>query len=157
MSELVKVFVYGTLKPGEANYDRYCKLWVVKAEAAIVYGKLYDLPLGYPALTTGNLTVSGFLLYFDKPDILTDLDELEDYQADRSIEANEYLRTSIDVFAPCIEHGRSSLLPLGQAWVYQMRPALIEQFGGVWLPGGEWTGPTALFDNSSAHSASFSA
>ncbi len=143
MSEVLKVFVYGTLKPGEANYDRYCKPWVVEAKAAIVYGELYHLPFGYPALTPGNTPVQGFLLYFSNSNILVSLDELEDYHPDRPIEANEYFRTQTDVFEP--EANRNLIAPrrLGQAWLYQMRPALINQLSGIWLPEGNWTGVTA--------------
>lgn len=153
MSELLKVFVYGTLKPSEANYDRYCKPWVIEAKAAIAYGRLYDLPIGYPALTGGNFPVFGFLLYFDSPEILIKLDELEDYQPDRPIEANEYFRTKTDVFASGIDAEFTDPPRLEQAWVYQMRPALIDQLGGVWLPEGEWTGVASNLNNPSVHLA----
>lgn len=140
MTELLKVFVYGTLKPGEANYDRYCHPWVIEAKPAIVYGRLYHLPLGYPALTSGNSPVQGFLLWFKDPTILADLDELEDYQADRPLEMNEYFRIQTEIFE--VEPHRQSL---GTAWVYQMQPALIEQLGGVWVPSGQWTSQTPNF------------
>lgn len=140
MTELLKVFVYGTLKPGEANYHRYCHPWVIEARPAIVYGRLYHLPLSYPALTSGNLPVQGFLLSFKETAILADLDELEDYQADRPLEMNEYFRIQTEIFEAAPDRQ-----PLGAAWVYQMRLDLIEQLGGVWLPSGQWTSQTPNF------------
>ena len=46
LSDLVRVFVYGTLKPGEANYKRYCAGKVVDVKTAFVQGKLFALPMG---------------------------------------------------------------------------------------------------------------
>lgn len=43
------VFVYGTLKRGQRNHDRFCRGVLTMAEAT-VRGRLYDLPLGFPAL-----------------------------------------------------------------------------------------------------------
>jgi gamma-glutamylcyclotransferase (GGCT)/AIG2-like uncharacterized protein YtfP len=80
----MKLFVYGTLKPGESNHDRYCQS-VTHIEMAIVYGALYALPMGYPALTIGESFVQGSLLTFASSQILTELDELEEYQPDRPL------------------------------------------------------------------------
>ena len=57
---LLRVFVYGTLKPGEANYEFYCGSEVVETKKAWTRGELYTLPQGYPAMTTGNDKVYGF-------------------------------------------------------------------------------------------------
>ena len=35
---MFKVFVYGTLKPGEINYQRYCEGRIAKEEEAIASG-----------------------------------------------------------------------------------------------------------------------
>jgi gamma-glutamylcyclotransferase (GGCT)/AIG2-like uncharacterized protein YtfP len=43
------MFFYGTLKRGHANHDLFCRGYL-GAEEASVRGRLYDLPLGYPAL-----------------------------------------------------------------------------------------------------------
>ena len=45
----LRLFVYGTLKRGFGNHRRLCR-GLVRAEAAEIRGKLYDLPAGYPAL-----------------------------------------------------------------------------------------------------------
>lgn len=46
---MVCLFVYGTLKQGERNFAHYCR-GVRAIEPARVWGRLYDLPYGYPML-----------------------------------------------------------------------------------------------------------
>lgn len=131
MFEPIKIFVYGTLKPGENNYECYCKDRVLKVEAATVLGQLYDLPFGYPAMTIGDSLVYGFLLSFADATILADLDELEDYSPNRSNEQNEYIRVTVEAF----DLKQQSL---GLVWTYLMEPERIDQFGGTLLPHGKW-------------------
>jgi gamma-glutamylcyclotransferase (GGCT)/AIG2-like uncharacterized protein YtfP len=133
LAEGVRVFVYGTLKPGEANYQRYCAGGVVNAQRAFTRGKLFALPMGYPAMTTGNEQVQGFLLSFADSGILNKLDELEDYQPHRQTADNLYNRQNIEVFAP-------TGLSLGLAWVYLMTPNQVKQFAAVLQPDGWWSG-----------------
>lgn len=45
----LKLFVYGTLKHGQRNHERFCR-GAATVERATVRGRLYDLPLGFPAL-----------------------------------------------------------------------------------------------------------
>ncbi|MBD3882871.1 gamma-glutamylcyclotransferase [Phormidium tenue FACHB-886] len=129
---LIRVFVYGTLKPGECNFDLYCAGRVVQMQPAIAYGTLFDLPFGYPAMTGGDRPVYGYLLGFSDPAILIALDELEDFDPCRPADCNEYVRVKQAVFDL---EGRS----LGEAWVYLMQPELVERAGGVLLLQGKWT------------------
>jgi gamma-glutamylcyclotransferase (GGCT)/AIG2-like uncharacterized protein YtfP len=126
------IFVYGTLKPGESNFDRYCQN-AIQIQEAIVHGTLYDFPaLGYPAMTSGAFPIYGFLLSFPDPKILTALDELEDYAADRPPEQNEYYRQKIQTFS--LSHQS-----LGKAWGYLMEPEKAKRLGGVLLSEGRWS------------------
>lgn len=78
---LLKVFVYGTLKPGERNYLFYCTQALEVIEA-IAYGKLYDLPMGYPAaIFPASDLVRGCVLTFCDTTVLQTLDELENYDS----------------------------------------------------------------------------
>jgi gamma-glutamylcyclotransferase (GGCT)/AIG2-like uncharacterized protein YtfP len=43
------VFVYGTLKRGQRNHERFCRGALAVREAT-VRGQLYNLPFGFPAL-----------------------------------------------------------------------------------------------------------
>jgi gamma-glutamylcyclotransferase (GGCT)/AIG2-like uncharacterized protein YtfP len=131
-SGLVRVFVYGTLKPGEANYKRYCAGNVVDAKRAMLLGKLFALPIGYPAMTLGDSQVHGYLLSFSNPGILKKLDALESYQPTRQMSENPYNRQIMEAYAP-------KGLSLGCAWVYLMTPERVYQLGGVPQPDGWWS------------------
>ncbi|NEQ18593.1 MAG: gamma-glutamylcyclotransferase [Microcoleus sp. SIO2G3] len=130
---VLKVFVYGTLKPGEANYQRYCAGKVLNATKAIAQGKLFALPMGYPAMTLGDSSVHGYLLSLTNLDVLKALDELEDYHPARAASENLYNRKQIETYHP---QGNS----LGWAWVYIMRQELALQLRGIHLPNGWWSG-----------------
>ncbi len=47
--DLLRVFVYGTLKRGERNHARYCRT-AISIEPASVWGRLFFLTAGYPML-----------------------------------------------------------------------------------------------------------
>jgi gamma-glutamylcyclotransferase (GGCT)/AIG2-like uncharacterized protein YtfP len=128
----LKVFVYGTLKPGEENYHCYCASHVIEAKKAYTWGRLYHLPLGYPAMTTGKSKVIGFLLTFSNQEILKSLDELEDYSSLRSPQDNEYERQKIPVYDLSGE-------PLDEAWSYVMTACKVKQLKGVLVPSGWWS------------------
>ncbi len=129
---MIKVFCYGTLKPGERNYQRYCGDKVIEKKRAIALGKLFDLPVGYPAMIPGNNRVRGFLLTFADAASLRDLDVLEDYDPQRPPKQNEYQRQLIQTFAL---NGQ----PLDQAWTYLMTPEQVRHQGGIFLPDGWWS------------------
>ncbi len=129
----LKIFVYGTLKPGEANYQRYCAGKVIEAKRAIAFGQLFDLPLGYPAMTSGESLVHGFLLTFSDSAILTLLDELEDYDPHRTLEENEYNRKQIETYNLI---GQA----LGLAWAYFMAAEQVQHLQGIPIPSGCWSG-----------------
>jgi gamma-glutamylcyclotransferase (GGCT)/AIG2-like uncharacterized protein YtfP len=132
-SQQVRVFVYGTLKPGEANYQKYCVDKVININRAVTLGKLFALPMGYPAMTLGEDKVHGYLLAFSDPDVLHALDYLEDYQPTRPVSENLYNRQQTEVYT---QQGE----PLGWAWVYLMSLELIEQFNGTLITDGWWSG-----------------
>ncbi|MFQ4140697.1 gamma-glutamylcyclotransferase [Chlorogloeopsis sp. ULAP02] len=131
-SGLLRVFVYGTLKPGEANYKSYCDGKVLNATEAFALGQLFALPAGYPAMTLGNTPVYGYLLEFSSFDVLVELDELEDYYPARSTSESLYIRQQTKVYDL---QGRS----LGWAWVYLMTSNLVYKLGGTFLPDGWWS------------------
>ncbi|BDI14745.1 gamma-glutamylcyclotransferase [Nostoc cf. commune SO-36] len=132
-SDLVQVFVYGTLKPGETNYQRYCAGKVVDVKRVFVQGKLFALPMGYPAMTLGDSQVHGYLLSFSDPRILNELDVLEDYQPNRQTPENLYNRQIIEVY-------EAQSLSYSWAWVYLMTLDRVEQLGGFLQPDGWWSG-----------------
>ncbi len=132
-SAVINIFVYGTLKPGEINYQRYCAGKVLQQRRAIAFGQLYELPFGYPAMTSGKHRVQGFVLSFADAEILTYLDLLEDYNPQRPMEENEYYRQQIDTY-------NLDLTFLASAWAYFMTLKQVNNFGAKLLPDGWWSG-----------------
>lgn len=131
---MLHVFVYGTLKPGFHNYQRYCAGHTVQEQLALVNGTLYGLPVGYPGLTIGTNWIKGYLLSFPvelTEPILTDLDQLEGYSSAQPAHLNHYERRWTDVFT--LDYQR-----LGQAWCYYMENETVQHMGGILLPEGEW-------------------
>ncbi|MGB3298637.1 MAG: gamma-glutamylcyclotransferase family protein [Phormidesmis sp.] len=140
----LSVFVYGTLKPGGRYHQRYCSRALAQSLPAVVKGCLYDFPRwGYPAMTSGEDWVKGYLLVFCGTaavcgDILRQLDTLEGVAVDANThepaQNDGYQRCRQWVFAPNHQ-------PLQKAWTYQMKREQICQFGGVYLSKGDWSIP----------------
>ena len=133
----INVFVYGTLKPGERNYLKYCIGKTIKETKAYTWGHLYHLPLGYPAMTEGSKKIEGYLLTFSEPNILSILDELEDYDRARSPELNEYYRQQVPVYNLADDF-------LEKAWIYLMNLAKIEKLQGNLLNSGCWSSKLSI-------------
>ncbi len=127
----LRVFVYGTLKPGEANFKPYCEGKVSDITPAYTYGHLYALKVGYPGMTTGDTKVKGVLLTLSEESVLSAIDDLEDYDPNRPPEENMYQREWITVYSLTDEF-------LGEAWGYRMDFQRVQQLGGMFLPSGNW-------------------
>lgn len=134
------IFVYGTLKSGEANFPNYCAGKIIAQIPAYTWGNLYALPVGYPAMTEGNSKVQGMLLSFSDGQILQSLDRLEGYQSGRAAHLNEYYRLCVAVY------GLDDRL-INQAWAYYMTPAQVKQYQGIKLTSGSWTSKLHYFSN----------
>ncbi len=130
--EMLRVFVYGTLKPEESNYLLHCEGYVIEKVRAYAEGELYHLKLGYPAMIVGEGKVHGYLLTFWDSTRLKQLDDLEGYNPYRSPQDNEYLRRSLPIYTMT---GNS----LGEAWTYVMTLAKIQELGGTLIHSGWWT------------------
>ncbi|MBD2106614.1 gamma-glutamylcyclotransferase family protein [Nodosilinea sp. FACHB-13] len=128
---LCYLFVYGTLKPGERAFANLCEPFAIAARPAQTIGRLYHLPLGYPAMTTEPGWVKGFLLTFSSADALTAIDAFEEYYPDRP-QSSEYQR-SLQTVYDLNQHS------LEIAWVYTMSLEQVNSSGGLWLPHGYWT------------------
>ncbi|BAZ42773.1 hypothetical protein NIES4101_87430 [Calothrix sp. NIES-4101] len=144
---MFKVFVYGTLKPGEENYAEYCAGKIVDAKPVYTLGELFALPQGYPAMIKGDNRVYGYLLTFADLEVLTKLDELEDYYPSRQNSENLYQREQIEIFN--LESNIDFSFQnqpfqtqqfLGLAWTYLMTKSQVHQLNGVRQIDGWWTG-----------------
>jgi gamma-glutamylcyclotransferase (GGCT)/AIG2-like uncharacterized protein YtfP len=128
---MLKVFVYGTLKPGYANYQAYCGDRTVSSQPARVRGQLFDLSVGYPAMIRGEDWVKGYVLSFVDDETLAGLDKLEDYQGDRPMHENLYQREWVTIFS---HEGRFQEF----AWTYIMPLEKVQKLGGILIPNGMW-------------------
>ncbi|WOO40013.1 gamma-glutamylcyclotransferase family protein [Rubellicoccus peritrichatus] len=130
--EAIRVFVYGTLKPGGHYWDRFCEGKVTDATEAKVRGKLYDLPVGYPAMTEStNEWCYGHVLTLKNQSALDGLDYLEGYIPGRKESENEYQRITVEAFNKLSE-------PLGKVWCYVMLSDIIYKQHGSFIPSGVW-------------------
>ncbi|MCS7058771.1 MAG: gamma-glutamylcyclotransferase [Meiothermus sp.] len=132
MMEPEAVFVYGTLKQGQRNFEVARRAGWLCSEAAYVEGfQLYHLPrgsgrsYGYPAAVYGEGRVWGEVQWFaELARALLLLDRLED-------EGQEYRR----VAAWAHTEGK------GRVWVWlYVYPSLarVQEAQGRWLPQGFW-------------------
>lgn len=128
---VTQVFVYGTLKPGESNYQTYCQRKTIAEIAAYTRGQLYHLPPGYPGMTVGKNKVRGCLLSFSDRQILDDLDALENYSENRAAQLNDYYRQKVPVYSLSDES-------LGTAWCYLMSLEKITLYQGKLLTTPSW-------------------
>ncbi|MEK4147859.1 gamma-glutamylcyclotransferase [Robertmurraya sp. FSL W8-0741] len=135
----MKVFVYGTLRKHEGNHA-LLKSAVLIAQQAWIYGELFDTGYGYPAMKRSEQgKVYGELYEIDQA-ILSKLDDLEEYKADR--EDNLYERVEAQIFTDNGEYSGlvyiekkeglgKELIPHGDWKLYQLlnkKPASIYYF-----------------------------
>ena len=130
----LRIFVYGTLKPGGFYWPRYAEGKVVAHQPARVRGMLYHLNPGYPGLLEGEGWAEGVLLTLTDETALLGMDELEDYVPGRPPEQNEYQRKRVE----CWDANGD---PLGQVWVYLMLPDKMRELGGEPVAGEVWEDP----------------
>lgn len=126
-----RLFVYGTLRPGLANYKALCEGRVRVTVPALVRGMLYDLPAGYPALLRGDNWIRGDVLCFDDEHLMAELDDLEDFKPGREPDKNLYLREPISIYDL-----NKRLLTSVQT--YRMTLATAQSLGGLPYPGSDW-------------------
>ncbi|WP_425356915.1 gamma-glutamylcyclotransferase family protein [Streptomyces inhibens] len=133
--ERLPFFVYGTLRPGEANHARSLRGRTTSEEPARIGGALlYDGP-GYPYATAGpaEAVVHGALVRprdTDYDRVRTALDRLEGYTPGDP--SNLYERVVTEAVCP---DGRTV-----RAWVYLAADPLAARLRatGTSLPSGDW-------------------
>ncbi|WP_406126814.1 gamma-glutamylcyclotransferase family protein [Streptomyces sp. NBC_00989] len=128
-------FVYGTLRPGEPNHDRFLRGRTDSEERARLHAAaLYDGP-GYPyavevpgSVIVGELVTARPEAY---PQLLRELDRLEDYAPGDP--HNLYERVERQVT-------RDADGTAVRAWVYLAAPAVTARLRthGKLIEGGDW-------------------
>lgn len=115
------------------SHQKYCAGKVKAAQRGFALGKLFALPMGYPAMTLGKGQVQKHLLSFADLGILKELDDLEGYHPSRQTPENLYNRQYIEIF-------KIQGLCLSCAWAYFMTPEQVLKLGGVPQSDGWWSG-----------------
>ena len=151
----LNLFVYGTLKRGQRNHEHFCR-GLISVQEATVRGRLYELPVGFPALVVpeADVRATGTMNYladaeaarYNKVEaseipsswdtvqgellVFDDPEErlpiLDDLEGFRPGEKSFYRRVLIP----------TTLLETGAtvpAWAYALRSA-----SGLYLRGGRW-------------------
>lgn len=127
------VFVYGTLKKGFPNHDRIFSKYEIKITEAWVYGELYELGWGFPAMATDhehgeNKKVYGELIEFSDPNLSFVLDRLEGFKG-KGDKNNFYNRVQWPVYTQS-----ERIL----TWIYVLNHDECVAKGFRKLPSGIW-------------------
>ena len=134
MAKDINIFVYGSLREGFFNYDKYLKGKVVSIE----HGKIKDMILyhmpykGYPAILPGKGEVVGEIMVLkDYENTMKALDEMEGFIGEGNPE-NEYNRRLLEVE---LEDGRKE-----KCYTYCYNKEIDELFNNesIFLTNGDW-------------------
>ncbi|MFE7272968.1 gamma-glutamylcyclotransferase family protein [Streptomyces sp. NPDC057623] len=140
LSPRLPFFVYGTLRPGEPNHDRFLRGRTLTEEPARLAGAvLYDGP-GYPYAVEergAGGTVHGELVTArpeEYPSLLAALDRLEEFAVGDP--RNLYDRVAREVVREC--DGTAV-----RAWVYVAAPPVAARLRarGRLIASGDWAAP----------------
>lgn len=131
---LTRVFVYGTLMPGERNADVAARGGAFEAQAARLPGfrLLHLLPEAYPAVVPGDADdeVRGCVLTYAPDDWTTALPLLNELEGVDEVPPL-YTREQVDV---TLENGEPQ-----SVWVYVYADAArLARPGVVPIPSGDW-------------------
>jgi gamma-glutamylcyclotransferase (GGCT)/AIG2-like uncharacterized protein YtfP len=151
----LNLFVYGTLKRGQSNHERFCQ-GLISVQEATVRGRLYELPFGFPALVVleADVRATGTTNYLADAEAGR-YEEVEPSETPSNWDTvrgellafddpEECLPTldDLEVFRPGAKsfYRRvlipATLLETGTtvpAWTYA-----VESASGLYLPGGYW-------------------
>ena len=133
----VNLFVYGSLREGFFNYNKYLDGKVIeKKDAKLENMKLYHLPYkGYPALTYGKDTVYGEIMVLDPAhyeDTLKAMDQLEGFIAKDNPD-NEYHRVILEVEDTHTKEKEKCFV-----YFYNQAHDPLFDNSAIYLPHGNW-------------------
>ena len=131
--EQKKIFVYGSLRTGFYNYDKYLKGKVEDTKLGKVKGKLYHMPhKGYPALLEGEDVVIGEVMTVKNfEEVMIPMDKMENYYGVNDTR-NEYNRIVMDVE---LEDGSKESC---YVYYYAMNDESIFNENSVYVANGDW-------------------
>lgn len=133
----INLFVYGSLREGFFNYNKYLDGKVIeKKDAKLEDMKLYHLPYkGYPALTYGEDTVYGEIMVLNPEhyeDTLKAIDQLEGFIGENNPD-NEYHRVILEV-----ENLHTNEKEKCYVYFYNRDHDPLFDNSAIYLPHGNW-------------------
>ena len=131
--EQKKIFVYGSLRTGFFNYNKYIMGKVNDSKVGKVNGQLYHMPhKGYPALIEGNDEVFGEVMTLkDFEAVMIPMDKMENYYGVNNSK-NEYNRIVMDV--ELLDGTTESCY----VYYYAMNDKEIFENNSVYIKNGDW-------------------
>lgn len=130
---MARIFVYGTLREGMYNYEKYLQGRVNSCTFGYVKGNLYQIKgVVYPALIEGNGRVLGEIMEIEGEEILKELDELETYLGEGNPD-NEYDKVWME-----IEDAQGNMIDHLPVYVFNMRNPKHQDILGAQIISGDY-------------------
>ncbi len=126
-----RLFVYGTLRPGQKHHERICTGFEIQIYPALVRGALYELPEGYPALTEGEQWIRGDVLCFSNQELLIKCDLWEEYDPNLQTGNCVYRRVYRNIY-------NSDYSLTGKAQTYIVNKEVLNRKRAILIPMGTW-------------------
>ena len=133
----INLFVYGSLREGFFNYNKYLANRVVeKKEAKLENMKLYHMPYkGYPAITFGEDVVRGEIMVLREDcyeDTMKAMDAMEGFIGDENPD-NEYHKVILEV-----EDLHTTKKEKCFIYFYNKDKDLLFDSNAIYIPHGDW-------------------
>ncbi len=133
----LNLFVYGSLREGFFNYNKYLNGKVIeKKEAKLENMKLYHMPYkGYPAITFGEDVVLGEIMVLNEDfyeETMSALDEMEGFISEQNPE-NEYHKVILEV-----ENLHTNEKENCFVYFYNKDKDSLFNSNSVYIPHGDW-------------------
>ena len=135
--KVINLFVYGSLREGFFNYNKYLDGKVIeKKDAKLENMKLYHLPYkGYPALTYGEDTVFGEIMVLGEKhydETMNAIDKMEGFISEKNPE-NEYHKVIFEV-----ENLHTNQKEECFVYFYNKEKDQLFDSDAIYLPHGNW-------------------
>ena len=133
----INLFVYGSLREGFFNYDKYLAGKVVEKKDAILENmRLYHMPYkGYPAITKGEDVVCGEIMVINESnyeETVKAMDKMEGFISDNNPE-NEYHKVILEVENLLTNEKEKCFV-----YFYNKERDMIFEEESVYIPHGDW-------------------
>ena len=129
------LFVYGSLREGFYNYEKYLKGRVLKNTLAVLHNmELYHLPYkGYPAITLGNSDIYGEIIEVsDYDNTVKAIDHMENFISEGNPN-NEYHKKLLEV-----EHLDTGKKEMCYVYFYNNSIDSLFDSEAIHIPEGSW-------------------